>query len=185
MTFSQIFDMVFDSFLIAVVSVVIVMFCIYLYKRHKQQTFQHPYRITILLLYVFMLINITVFRGGLFQNEEHFVNLIPFDELVSVSFYQASVLGKKEALIILAYNVVGNIAWFVPFGILLPMYFDKIKWKQMMLYAFLFSLSIEVLQYIFYTGVSDVDDIIFNVVGALCGDGLYRFVNNKRRISCQ
>lgn len=185
MTFSEIFDMVFDSFLFAMLLVAISMLFIKVYKVYKKQTWNHPIRMAILLLYVFMLFNITVFRGGLFQNDTNTINLMPFDELLSASYYQASILGKKQALIILVYNVIGNIVWFMPLGFLLALYFVNMNWKRVLLSAFLFSLSIEVLQYVFYTGVSDIDDVIFNVIGALFGYGLYHWFYEKRRISCQ
>ena len=184
MTFAEIFDMVVDSFFVAVLLDVVSMAIYYGYKKYKKEEWNRPLRVAIFLLYIYMLINITVFRGQLFQNETHSFNLIPFDELLSASYYQASVLGKKQALVILAYNVIGNIVWFIPFGIILCVYAKNMTIKKTVLYSFLLSLSIELLQYVFYTGVSDIDDIIFNVVGGVVGYGIYRLIN-KRRISCR
>ena len=179
MTFGQIFDMVLDSFVISFVLVGICVLILIAYKHYTKKEKPIITHTAIVLLYVFMLINITVFRGGLFQNEQHTINIIPFDELLNASYLQASILGKKEAFIILSYNVIGNIVWFIPLGILLKMYLKNCNLKEIVLYAFLFSFTIEILQYIFYTGVSDIDDIIFNVIGAICGYFIFLIIKRK------
>lgn len=176
MTFEQIIMMVLDSFQYAIVLVFLSMVVSYFYKRNKNERMSKPIRMGAFLLYVYMLLYITVFRGGLFQNNYHIINLIPFDELLTSSFYQLQAWGKQSALLIFSYNVLGNIIWFVPLGIFLPTMFEKMNFIKCILYSFLLSFTIEVCQYVFYTGISDIDDIIFNVFGGIVGYGIYRFI---------
>lgn len=70
--------------------------------------------------------------------------------------------------------ILGNIALFVPFGLLFPLVFRK--WdsvKAVVVGAIALSVSIEVLQFAGrFLGSprwSDVDDVLFNVLGAIFG----------------
>lgn len=67
------------------------------------------------------------------------------------------------------YLFVGNIIWFVPFGFYLR-HFGKVrKLWQIWLLGLLFSFAIEFLQYVFGTGISELDDLILNSFGAWIG----------------
>ena len=69
----------------------------------------------------------------------------------------------------LIYHVVGNMAWFMPLGMLLP------GGKRRCLAAGAgLSVAIEAVQFLLGTGVSDVDDVLFNALGALAGLALRR-----------
>lgn len=74
-------------------------------------------------------------------------------------------------------NIVGNIALFIPSGILLPIVCKKPDrfWK-VTLAGFLISLSIEILQLPMKSRVSDVDDLILNTLGVIIGYGIYAMV---------
>lgn len=77
------------------------------------------------------------------------------------------------------YLFAGNIIWFVPFG----MYLERQKkWKLVAtaLCGFLFSLTIETLQYAFGTGFSELDDLILNTFGVFLGA---LFVRGYRSVS--
>lgn len=132
------------------------------------------------LFYIVMLFSVTVFRKGLFMNTTHDVNLIPFDELITSSYYQMNIWGKRSAFIIFGYNVFGNILWFIPFGFFCAHVMENINSKKMFIYAFLLSFSIEVMQYLFYTGISDIDDVIFNVTGGLIGYMIYKYIEKRK-----
>ena len=74
-------------------------------------------------------------------------------------------------------NVVGNIACFVPFGILLPFNVKKLdRFASVLLLAFVFTLSIESVQLITRTGSFDVDDILLNTLGGILGYAIYKIV---------
>lgn len=65
-------------------------------------------------------------------------------------------------------NLLGNFLLFIPLSFVF-MLVCKTADRNTIFYAFLFSLSIELLQYLFKKGVADVDDIILNVAGAFVG----------------
>ena len=89
-------------------------------------------------------------------------NLIPFVNILRFNF--------KWAL----YNVGGNIALFIPSGIILPILYKRLDsfWK-VTLAGFLISLSVELLQLFMRYRFTDVDDLIFNTLGVMIGYGIY------------
>lgn len=70
------------------------------------------------------------------------------------------------------FNLIGNIALFVPVGLLLVLVFrPRRPVLTAGLVGFAASLFIEALQFIFAIGYTDVDDLTFNTLGALLGAG--------------
>ena len=65
-------------------------------------------------------------------------------------------------------NLLGNFLLFLPVSFVFMLIFGADN-RTTIFYAFLFSLSIEVFQYLFRKGVADIDDIILNVAGAFVG----------------
>lgn len=76
----------------------------------------------------------------------------------------------------LTYLFVGNIIWFIPFGMYLAWQGKLKKTWQIILVGLVLSFIIESLQFVFGTGVSDVDDLVLNAFGACCGVWLWRVV---------
>ena len=67
-------------------------------------------------------------------------------------------------------NIVGNIAMFIPVGIVWPVCFQKLdSIPKTVLAGFGFSLFIELIQLICPERHSDVDDLILNTIGVLIG----------------
>ena len=66
------------------------------------------------------------------------------------------------------FELLANIALFVPYGILLPAAFRRLKWWAVSLAAFGTTVLIEVIQP-FFGRSCDVDDIIANTLGAVIG----------------
>ena len=64
-----------------------------------------------------------------------------------------------------------NILLFIPLGFFLPFQTPKkrISFIRILLVAFLFSVSIEMLQYITGRGITEVDDVINNTLGGVLG----------------
>lgn len=114
-----------------------------------------------LVMYLILLIQITVFRYGL--------QWVPLDVPRTTNGQPLVTLALLRPWA-LFYNVVGNIAWFVPLGMALPQVSSRLKhlWQALVI-GLLLSCTIEGLQYLFYTGISDIDDIIFNTIGAGVG----------------
>lgn len=85
-------------------------------------------------------------------------------------------------------TILGNIAMFVPLGLMLPLISRKrVSAVRLIVVALVASVAIELLQ---YAGSrfgsarwSDVDDILFNLVGALIGYGLFRLGRTTGRWS--
>lgn len=90
-------------------------------------------------------------------------NLIPFKEILRYDF--GSNLFYR--------NIFGNLLLFLPYGLYITYYLDLKRPLSVMGYAFIISLSIELIQSIIGR-VFDVDDIILNVLGALLGYFIYR-----------
>lgn len=67
-----------------------------------------------------------------------------------------------------------NIAFFIPFGILLPVE----KWWVVFIAAVSFSTVIEIVQYIGGYGLAELDDVICNTLGAMIG--FWIFLGLKR-----
>jgi glycopeptide antibiotics resistance protein len=85
--------------------------------------------------------------------------------------------GSSDTLRRFAYgNVVGNIAIFVPLGIYLPLFKKDKKVLVNLLFIFIVSLFVEIIQGLLGIGVSDIDDIILNCLGGWIGILGYRFL---------
>src|ERR1035437_2956825 len=119
--------------------------------------------ILLFAFYMIFLFQITVLRIGFpIKTVGTYINFIPF-----LKYYKMYSVEKIGTFI---YLFVGNIIWFVPFGFLLPYIMKKEPgFFKTTLFGFFVSLSIEILQFVFHTGVSDIDDITLNVVGAMVG----------------
>ena len=99
------------------------------------------------------------------------INLIPFVNLFDYD-------NMRDALL----NFVGNIAMFIPVGIIWPSVFKKLDThKKVFAAGFGFSLIIEILQLPFFDRVSDIDDLILNTLGYLIGYGIYLLFKNLRK----
>lgn len=133
----------------------------------------------VFLLYLGVLLKITVFRSsfGSYPLCSHGqIELIPFVGLIQIF---------HNSVRVFLYLFVGNLIWFVPLGILLPL-LTKVQ-RSTILWGFLLSLYIEVSQYIFGTGVSEVEDLILNTAGTAIGYGLFRLLRKvwrRRKNSC-
>lgn len=67
-------------------------------------------------------------------------------------------------------NVVGNILVFLPYGMFLPRIFTRCQNALLMtLLTFEFSFAIEIVQLICRVGSFDVDDLLLNTIGGMCG----------------
>ena len=81
-------------------------------------------------------------------------------------------------------EIIMNLTAFIPFGYLLSMSFDNLKFWQLLLIGFLVSISIESLQFFYKLGMAEFDDVFNNTLGVGIGYSLYRliyFVLNKIR----
>jgi len=117
-------------------------------------------------VYIIILLRLTVFRFTTI--DERSINLSLFSDLIQV--YQNHGFWRFFWLF------GGNIGWFVPFGFLLPQ-LKKLSFAKTLLCGFLFSLSIETIQFIFRIGFAELDDLILNTTGVAIGYALLLFAN--------
>jgi len=82
-------------------------------------------------------------------------------------------------------NNIGNIAMFIPFGLLYPLTFpNKSSFLPVLLAGAGLSCSIEIIQWFMENRWSDIDDLILNTFGTVLGYGIYRGMRRtKKRIS--
>ena len=94
--------------------------------------------------------------------------------------------GTPVELVICNMQVLGNVLFFVPMGLLLPLVWPRSFSARAVAGSALFvSVTIEVIQYLQrFMGMqrsADVDDVILNVVGALIGYLLIKIVMKRER----
>jgi glycopeptide antibiotics resistance protein len=73
-------------------------------------------------------------------------------------------------------NVVGNIVIFIPLGIYLPLFKNDKRVKTNLLFIFILSLLVEIIQGLLAIGAADIDDIILNCLGGWIGILGYKFL---------
>ena len=82
------------------------------------------------------------------------------------------------------YHVCGNLAWFVPLGMILA--WKKPEWTllQIIISGAAFSAMLELLQFALSTGMTDVDDVILNALGTIPGAICMRLYRKKKNNYC-
>lgn len=100
------------------------------------------------------------------------VNLVPFRGVVSYISGNDLVSGQDSADVLHAFallNLLANLFIFVPCGVYITL-FRKGKgiWKNV-LWVFVISMLVEVVQFITKFGIGDIDDVILNSIGGLIG----------------
>lgn len=121
------------------------------------------------LVYIVILFRITVFRSGFSLThlmQRGTVNLTLFEEYMP--------LIRQGRCFRFLYLFVGNIVWFVPLGSWLLASKKETGIWMAVLCGFGLSFAIESMQYIFGTGVSELDDLILNTLGAWIGAAAVR-----------
>lgn len=129
------------------------------------------YLFTIYMIYLIYLTLFSSYYGrGYFHRS---INLIPFRTMVEY-------LNSNYSLRIIFTNLFGNIAAFLPMGLLSPLIFKRINsFKRITFIIFTSSLCIEITQYILGVGTLDIDDIILNTLGGICGFTFYKIFKDK------
>ena len=79
-------------------------------------------------------------------------------------------------------NLAGNVAGFIPFGMILPVIWRKTdSFFRIILLGFEFSLCVEIIQLVWKVGSFGVDDLILNTLGSVIGYLLFSLCNVVRR----
>ena len=137
--------------------------------RKQGKTLRIIWWVYIALLFIFVVIK---FKGSFYELSDRInsysmqgsinYNLIPFRSMST----QITRITQWWAL----KNLLGNIIPFIPFGFLLPITYKKFSSAIKVLSIGLVSiLLIEIFQFFTKLGNFDVDDIILNMIGIVCG----------------
>ena len=139
-------------------------------KKNEQQ--RGGQIITLLFwIYVIALLRITVFR------DDFSLSHIMTNGKLNLELFSAYIPFLRGGFIwLFIYLFVGNIVWFIPLGAYLVWKAPRHTVWRAVLIGFLLSLVIEVSQYIFGVGVTEVDDLVLNTAGTLIGAVLMRIV---------
>lgn len=129
-------------------------------RRDKQ------YRLTmgLFIIYLFILTWIILFKLTLdFSQLDHLksINLIPFGS--------SAIVNGRIALKEIVYNVI----IFIPFGLYISMLASKWLFSKKVVSCLGFSFLLELLQFIFAIGSSDITDLIGNTLGGIMGIGIF------------
>ena len=116
-----------------------------------------------------LLLGLILFRT---HHQTRSVNLVPFRGVVSYISGNDLVSGQDSADVLHAFallNLLANLFIFVPCGVYITL-FRKGKgiWKNV-LWVFVISMLVEVVQFITKFGIGDIDDVILNSIGGLIG----------------
>ena len=120
----------------------------------------------ILFFYLFLLMD-TVFLG---RDSFRSVNFIPFHSIKNYIMVDNGIGGTR----MVDMNIWGNILMFIPLGIYLGLHSTNKSIVKLLSSIFLLSLLIEVIQYVFSLGATDIDDIILNLIGGFVGIVIYK-----------
>ena len=93
---------------------------------------------------------------------------------------------RRYVVLWAAFNLVGNVALFLPLGALLPAVFPGLRrfWKTGLLSLVLVA-GVETAQLLTLLGSCDIDDLLLNLLGAALGYGLFRLAQRDREKEIQ
>lgn len=172
------------SFIFAAIlfTIIWIIFRVRYYLKNKPINKLREVFINLFFIYFLILVNLTIFKYGYLTLDfdiRLYINYISFVETVKMFTNEFSDIH------IALYNVIGNILLFIPLGFCIPLFFNKKnKLSKVILYGFIASLTIEVLQIFTPFNTTDIDDIIFNTFGSILGfiifNIFYRIFKNTK-----
>ena len=93
-----------------------------------------------------------------------------------VPLYDLWITLRDDGFPVFARLFFGNIGWFVPFGAFLAALFPQKKVQTVCLAGFFCSVLIELLQFCFGTGITELDDVLLNTFGVWLGCAGFRHI---------
>ncbi|OAS15709.1 VanZ family protein [Paenibacillus oryzisoli] len=129
-----------------------------------------------LIAYIYLFLLVFLFKYvspfDLFSPDRMYhrsVDVIPFNTI-----YNYLLNEKNVSPIIVMSNILGNIILFMPLGMYLQLLKRNKKISVSIGIVFLVSVLVEMFQYVFGIGATDIDDIILNSVGGFLGIVVYK-----------
>mgnify|MGYP001027468016 CR=1 FL=1 len=134
-------------------------------KINESKKIKHNHTLLMIVLgvYILILFAFLFLKARSFQS----VSLIPFRTITDYLSY-----GGFLSFI----NVLGNIVLFIPLGIYLMFFNHNKRICLNTLWVVLISMAVEILQYVFKVGATDIDDIILNGLGGFLGIMIYKIL---------
>ena len=130
---------------------------------NKRERIKTVFLYGVFVCYILLLIKILLL-SRISHSEIRSINLIPFYSIMEY------ISGSSANLKTFAFgNVVGNIVIFIPLGICLTIFKNDKRVITNLLFIFIVSLFIEIIQGLLGIGASDIDDIILNCLGGWIG----------------
>lgn len=176
--------MIGSSFIIvALISMALwIIYRLYNVVKNKRINIAREIILFIFFVYFLFLLLLTIFKGGRiefsnqfnsFMYREHgllgIINVVPIKETINT--FMHSETGMRNSL----RNLIGNILVFMPLGFFIPLLFEKFNnLKKVLKVGCLSSLAIELSQLFVGSNVCDIDDVIYNTLGALAGFICYK-----------
>ncbi|MPN35649.1 hypothetical protein SDC9_183147 [bioreactor metagenome] len=81
-------------------------------------------------------------------------------------------------------EIIYNCVVFIPFGLLLNVNFKRANFWRKLAFVFVFGLTVEIAQFVFAIGATDITDLITNTFGGFLGLILYdlsnKYINNEK-----
>ncbi|KAB1440101.1 VanZ family protein [Candidatus Galacturonibacter soehngenii] len=144
-------------------------------KRKIQDCFLYG----IFAFYLILLISVTIFKYvtplDLFHQDRvinRSINFIPFETIIGYMSGR-SVVSQT----VVWYNILGNICLFMPLGIYLQLFrARKNRFFNSIIIVCIVSLMIELIQFVFGIGATDIDDVMLNCLGGVIGVLLYQVI---------
>ena len=138
--------------------------------------FARPILWTVFIIYCYILVYVLFLSRGtrdgftFVEYMRRFTNFIPFKTIIE--YVQRYIDGYRNLSVL---NLLGNLALFVPMGMALPCLFKKLNrfWK-VVLWVLGMVVVVEIAQGFLRVGSIDIDDVIFNVGGAMIGYGIIK-----------
>ncbi len=162
-------SILFGNDLSGIILGIILFFIGYIfYFRKKKYSNYKLCLLLVLFIYMTMVIGVTLTPFPINSSEIKFMQ-----EFYKGFDYYNLVLFKN--VLYLFDQFILNIILFIPFGILYPLYKEKINFKFTLLSSFIFTLIIETLQFAFSSLFQapawffDINDIVANVLGGIIG----------------
>ena len=119
----------------------------------------------IFTFYLILMLDLLFLRVGMDTNS---INLIPFKSITEgINVYDGFRYRLADV------QVWANVLIFIPAGIYFMVLKKKNSVLKTFLMVFLVSLGVEIIQYLFRIGASDIDDIILNCLGGIIGILIY------------
>lgn len=150
---------VYVLLLLFFITVALIVFYIRGFKKGLRSVFG-----ILTLEYIFLIYVATVLIRSYYEGSGHnFTPLWSYHEIQN---------GRVDLLV----ENIMNVLLFAPLGLLLAFSSSRLNWRAPFIIGLGISISIEMIQFLFKTGFSEVDDIIHNTLGCMIGYGLYSLI---------